>query len=86
MKHEIAHYEHNEAHSRSVQISIDGRTLVTVSQVLRSPVDFKPCLPEINWSAIGSVDAHFAESMAIALKQASELCREWQDEMLKLAA
>ena len=86
MKHEITHYEHNEAHSRSVQVSIDGRTVVIVSQTLRSPVDFKPRLPEINWSAIGSVDADYAESMAIALKQAAELARQWQNEMLQQAA
>ena len=86
MKHEITHYEHIEAHSRSVQLSIDGRTLVTVSQTLRSPVDFKPRSPEINWSAIGSVDTEYAESMAIALKQAAELARQWQNEMLQQAA
>lgn len=86
MRYEITHYEHNEAHSRSVQISIDGRTLVTVSQTLRSPVDFKPRLPEINWSAIGSVDTEYAESMAIALKQASEFARHWQDEVMQQAA
>ena len=86
MKYEITQYEHNENYNRSVQISIDGRTLVTVSQTLRSPVDFRPQLPEINWSAIGSVDTEYAECMAIALKQAAELARQWQNEMLQQAA
>lgn len=85
MKYEITYYEHREAHSRSVQISIEGRTLVTLSQTLRSPVDFKPRLPEINWSAIGSVDTDYAETIAIAIKQASELARQWQDEMMQQA-
>lgn len=86
MRYEITQYEHNEAYNRSVQISIDGRTLVTVSQTLRSPVDFKPRLPEINWNAIGSVDTDYAEAMAIALKQASGFARLWQDEMMQQAA
>jgi len=86
MKHVITQEPYTADHSRTVRILIDGYSRVTVSQELKSPVDFKPQAPSLHWSAPGDVDADYAEAMADALRTGAEIFRMWEAELMKTAA
>lgn len=86
MKHEIERREYNDDANRGIDFMIDGRPRVTISQILRSPVDFKPRAPEISWSAPHQPDADFTEAAGRALIEAANVCREWEAEMMQAAA
>jgi hypothetical protein len=88
MRYDITQSECTEPYRRSVDFNLEGETFVTVEQELRSPVDLKPRSPHISWRASGyvAVDKDYAEAMAIALKQASELARQWEEETVSQAA
>lgn len=86
MKHEIERREYNDGANRGIDFLIDGRPRVTICQILRSPVDFKPRAPEINWSAPHQPDSNLTEATGRALIEAARVCREWEAEIMQAAA
>ena len=60
-----------------MEYCIGGLTAVSVHQVTKSPVDFKPRSPALSWSALGNVDPDYADAMGEVIKDATETAWQW---------